>query len=123
MSTSLTTTNNTDTDLKQPEKLVLSNIADDKCKWREATKFPYKYLSEFLCMNSNEFLIIPQQGEGIGVMKYDTIKDDWTKLISYPTGWKSTCHSASYDTKNEMIYICNNLGLSICYHSPLILDL
>ena len=74
--------------------------------WIELEKFPFPYWSRPLILANDEFIIVPQKyssckGDGI----YQYRDKTWNKIIDYPSDFGSSCHSASIDDDNKVIYV------------------
>eukprot|EP01084_Bolivina_argentea_P121980 216183_1 len=82
-----------------------------------------KFLSKFvtcdqlLAINDNEFIIIPYfdrwRQKNIdncanGIYKFNTINNQWIKMMHYSKDFESTFHGTTFDNKNKLIFIYNS---------------
>eukprot|EP01084_Bolivina_argentea_P143156 251443_1 len=111
---------------------------DTKCLWNCLETFPFQF-TQFMRSFSSPFdtiIAVPEQKEwefdmepqetGDGIYEYivGTNGGGWIKLFDYPQTLTLNCHSATFDTKNRIIFILtqkqlwkykmdNNLGLEL----------
>ena len=83
-------------------------------RWKLLGNPPNAKHNRLLSLNHNEFLIVPQKALftskhecSDGIYKYSSIIGKWTKIIDYPTNFRSTRHFSTIDPKNKIIYIGN----------------
>ena len=78
--------------------------------WHKLADFPHQYCGKPLHINEEEIINTSYQSPGDtdgGVFKYDTNKNDWTKLISYPHDLRSISHAVTINESKTKIYIYN----------------
>ena len=83
--------------------------------WTELTKPPDAVFSDLLPLNDHEFIVVPQRHprdhsykDSKSIHKYNAISNEWTKVMDYPQNFKLMSHKSFIDTKNNMIYLCND---------------
>ena len=70
---------------------------------------------QLLHIGDNEMVMLPQKREydseyeddEDGIHKYNALHDKYTKIMDYPRDLVSISHSAAYDEKSKLIYVCN----------------
>ena len=81
--------------------------------WAVLDRPPDYNYTRLISLNNQEFIIVPQKSADNteinpdGIYKYNSIMAKWTKIIDYPKDFVSTGHSATIDTKNQIVYIGN----------------
>ena len=87
--------------------------------WKKRESAPSGPITRLLPFSDHEFLIVPQPridnelAIADGIYKYDSIIDNWVKIMDYPRHFlqSSSIHRASIDVDNKIIYICNESKL------------
>eukprot|EP01084_Bolivina_argentea_P031197 57745_1 len=91
----------------------MSTEPETNQKWKQPLSFPSRsYISQPLFVNTDEFMVVASKGFEIcddadGIYKFDTQKNEWTKIFHYDKNFKCTVDSAAYDYKHKLLYICD----------------
>eukprot|EP01084_Bolivina_argentea_P066487 121189_1 len=84
-------------------------------KWNKLLYFPFTYFSQPFVVNNDEFMVVPYKTfdcDGDGIYKFNTQKNEWTKIFDYEANFNCSAYSVAYDNKHKLLYICDiNTGL------------
>eukprot|EP01084_Bolivina_argentea_P015581 29200_1 len=83
-------------------------------KWNKSLSFPIRStLSQPFMVNNDEFVVVASKADyycgvsGDGIYKFNTQKNEWTKIFDYDKNFQCDIYSATYDNKEKLLYICD----------------
>eukprot|EP01084_Bolivina_argentea_P072620 131863_1 len=85
----------------------MSQIQTD-LKWNQLTSFPFRYLSQPVVTNNDEFMVAATKynlSNGDGIYKFNVHKNEWIKIFCYHTNFKFYTRSAVYDNEHKLLHI------------------
>eukprot|EP01083_Nonionella_stella_P244466 850812_1 len=82
--------------------------------WITCKPSPFTYFARLLWTGNGEFILVPQKGiddSGTnipdGIYKYNSIANDWIKIVDYDQDFVSTYHTCVITPTKRFIYLCN----------------
>eukprot|EP01084_Bolivina_argentea_P294306 506348_1 len=91
----------------------------------ELKPFPSSGSSKPVVINDNEFIVATSKNpwsKGDGIYKFNTHKNEWTKIFNYNKTFTCTVDSVTYDNKNKLLYFGQD-HTTWCQHPMFIFDL
>eukprot|EP01084_Bolivina_argentea_P318105 551595_1 len=89
----------------------MSTESERNSKWNKLLSFPFNRFSHPLVVDDNdEFMVMASKSlchNAGGIYKFNTQKNEWTKIFDYDKNFECIPHSATYDNKNKLLYICD----------------
>eukprot|EP01084_Bolivina_argentea_P294305 506346_1 len=73
----------------------------------ELNQFPSSHCSKPFVINDHEFIVATSKNrlrKGDGIYKFNTHKNEWTKIFNYNETFTCTIESVTYDNKNKLLY-------------------
>eukprot|EP01084_Bolivina_argentea_P171128 296486_1 len=90
----------------------MSTEPEINSKWNKLLSFPFTDFSQPFVVNNDKFMVVPSKAfgsnyNGDGIYKFNTQKNEWTKIFDYGKNFKCKVDYAAYDNKHKLLYMCD----------------